>query len=249
MLYCVLPLFLCFSPFSHSLTLFHSIAGELELLNKTLLLSRSDLHVLLEESSAAEQRLQRANSEVGDVLVLLKEKKDELREVEARRAETQGAMAITGRSKSVDEERARVEDTAERGDTRLEVGRGDTWQGSNHLLEIVRGEAERGVSEQGQRGDEQRCLEAAQSLRALQQAASEEEDRLQALQSLRADRAKSLKCTCMQYKSSPPLFSILFRLLFFSASSPRSCWRLPSREKISHSFPRCSYTLTPLSGS
>jgi hypothetical protein len=188
-------------------------------LNKTLLLSRSDLQVLLNESQAAEQRLQGASSQLGDVLLLLEEKKEELREVEDRRAETQEAIAISGRRNSVGDDGATVEVSAVWGGSCHEVGR-EERQGSKDQLEGLRRETARGDSEGGEEGDEQRCFEAAHTLRALQQAVSEEEYRFQTLQSLGEDRARSLKRKCAQSIFSSSLLTIQFRLYFNRPSLP-----------------------------
>jgi hypothetical protein len=175
-------------------------------LNKTLLLSRNDLQVLLNESQAAEQRLQGASSELGDVLLLLEEKKEELREVADRKAEAQEAIANSERRNRVGDDRATVEVSAVWGGSCHEVER-EERQGSKDQLEGLRGETGRGDSEGGETGDKQRRLEAADTLRALQQAVSEEKYRFQTLQSLGEDRARSLKGKCAQ--------SILFSRLHY----------------------------------
>jgi hypothetical protein len=188
-------------------------------LNKTLLLSRNDLQILLNESQAAEQRLQEASSELGDVLLLLEEKKEELREVVDRKAEAQEAIANSERRNRVGDDRATVEVSAVWGGSCHEVER-EERQGSK---EGLRGEKGRGDSEGGETGDKQRRLEAADTLRALQQAVSEEEYRFQTLQSLGEDRARSLKRKCAQSifyflvftiddSFSPLLLAIHFRL-------------------------------------
>lgn len=188
-------------PISHyfSLSLSLSHADELEVLNSTLLLSRGDLQVLHNESHAAEERLQRINCEVDDLLILLEEKKEELREVEARNADTQDAIVMSGRTGGFGD------DSAVRSDASPD-GRGEeTRRESTNPMEGVRGETARGMSERRKEEDKQRCADTAHELRALQQAVSVEENRLQSLRCLGEDRARSLKRTCVQFKSSRPL--------------------------------------------
>jgi hypothetical protein len=138
---------------------------------------------------------------LGDVLILLEEKKEELREVEACRTKTLGAIAMSERRNRASDDEARVEDLFEWHGLCHGVGR-EERQGSKCQLEGLIGETERVVSGGGEEGEKERCLVAAHALRSLQQAVSEEEDRLQNLQSLGEDRARSLKRTCVQSPSS-----------------------------------------------
>ena len=164
------------------------------MLNNTLLLSRSDLQVLLEESHAAGQRLQGARHQLGDVLILLQDKKAELEEAEAQWAGRKREMAAAeGEDRSRDEG-PRVGYPAETDIGGQVVGRDRNQQGRKNLLEDIEGGTAGGVHG----GDEQRCLESAQALKALQQAVLEEEKedgRLRSLQSPGEDRALSLKCS------------------------------------------------------